>query len=50
MEQPRIHLGNDDARLALTRTGEDSWQVTADQYFCLTAEFTAAVSVAESVA
>ncbi|MET9411230.1 hypothetical protein ABZX90_36625 [Streptomyces sp. NPDC002935] len=48
MEQPRIRLGSDNVWLELTRTCEDSWQVTADWSSCLTADFTADLSAAEA--
>lgn len=48
MEQPRIRLGSENVWLELTRTAEDSWQVTADWDSCLTADFTADLSAAEA--
>jgi hypothetical protein len=47
MEQPRIRLGNDGAWWELARAGGDVWQVTADWYSCLTADFTVDLSTAE---
>ncbi|WP_326633739.1 MULTISPECIES: hypothetical protein [unclassified Streptomyces] len=49
MQQPRIRLGSDDVWLELARTGEDTWQVTADWCSWLTADFTADLSTAEAV-
>ncbi|MGW2050325.1 hypothetical protein ACWCPF_34905 [Streptomyces sp. NPDC001858] len=49
MEQPRIRLGSDHVWLELTRTGGDSWQVTADWCSWLTADFAADLSAAEAV-
>ncbi|MGW4820939.1 hypothetical protein ACWEP4_18580 [Streptomyces sp. NPDC004227] len=49
MEQPRIRLGNDDVWLELTRTGVDSWQITADWGSWLTADFSADLSAREAM-
>ncbi|MFI1176811.1 hypothetical protein [Streptomyces melanogenes] len=49
MEEPRIRLGNDDARLELARTGERNWQITADWCSWLSADFTADLSATEAV-
>ncbi|TWV41919.1 hypothetical protein FRZ03_20295 [Streptomyces misionensis] len=47
MEHPRIRLGTDDVWLELTRTGTDSWRITANWCSWLTADFTADLGVAE---
>ncbi|MGW1149103.1 hypothetical protein ACWD6I_29695 [Streptomyces sp. NPDC002454] len=47
MDEPRMRLGTDDAWLDLTRTGADTWRVSADWCSLLTADFTAHLSDAE---
>ncbi|MFE6888159.1 hypothetical protein [Streptomyces sp. NPDC057694] len=49
MEEPLIRLGSHDVWLQLARTGDDSWQVTADWCSRLTADFTADLCAAEVV-
>ncbi|MEU3464317.1 hypothetical protein ABZ721_30720 [Streptomyces sp. NPDC006733] len=49
MERPQIRLGGDGAWVELTRTGEDSWQIAADWFSHLTADFEADLSAEEVV-
>ncbi len=47
MEEPQMRLGTDDAWLDLTRTGGDTWRLSANWCSLLTADFTVDLSDAE---